>query len=187
VNAKEAARDFRARALVRAVGDGLSATVEQHANPDEVDHVWIRMDVGGDEPLVISVNTFSKRNLFAGFDPRVRVATLRGTWETLPPRGLSVVERFDYAAIETSANVFFEHRERVEIETFIIERCSAARMLEVIGAPYASRRPGLHQVHSRRASCAVTADVVGLDGALRFYFEPPRETEWVLFKFCGQV
>jgi len=187
VNAKVAARDFRTRALVRAVGDRLSATVEQHPNSDEVDHVWISMDVGAEEPLVISVNTFSKRNRLAGFDPRVRVATLRGTWDTLPPRGLSVVESFDYAVIENSANVFFEHRERGEIESFLIERCGAARMLEVIGAPYASRRPGLHQVHSRRASCAVTEDVIGLDGALRFYFEAPRETEWVLFKFCGQV
>ena len=54
------------------------------------------------------------------------------------------------------------------------------------GDLYIREHPGIHQVHSRRASCAVPRDIVGRDGALRFYFGRDTVCETLLFKFCGQ-
>ena len=42
---------------MRAVGRILGAEVEKYDNPDEVDHVWIRMDIGGE--IRVAVNTLS--------------------------------------------------------------------------------------------------------------------------------
>lgn len=172
--------------LICAVGDRLIAEVEQHPNPDEIDHVRITMDAGIGRAIQISINTLSKWNRVAGFDPRVRVGIVRGVWEFLPPRGVSGLGWFDYLDIETVENVFYEHQSRLALDGFLIDRCRRARMLEVWGTPYLNRRPGIHQIHSRRASCAVAEDIVGRDGALKFYFDLERATELVLFKFCGQ-
>lgn len=162
------------------------AEVESHRDPERVDHVWISMDIGGPERVLVSVNTLSIRNRAAGFDPRIRTGIVRATWDHLPPRGAEACSRMDYADIESATNVFFEHFDRPAMEVLLIERCARARLLEVWGAPYHSRQHGLHQVHSRRASCAVQEDIVGRDGALKFYFEQDRSTELILFKFCGQ-
>ncbi len=167
---------------MRAVGRILGAEVEKYDNPDEVDHVWIRMDIGGE--IRVAVNTLSIRNRLAGFDPRVRVGIVRGTGTALPAPGAEVCLRMDYADIEAATNVFFEHYERGKLEALLLDCCAKARMLEVWGAPYSSLRQGIHQVHSRRASCAVPEDISGSDGALKFYFE--SGTLLLLFKFCGQ-
>ena len=168
--------------LVRAVGRVLGAEVEKSANPDAIDHVWIRMDIGGE--ILVSINTLSNRNRLAGFDARVRVGLVRGKWSVLPAVGAEVCERMDYTDIEAMTNVFFEHYERADLEKLLLDCCAEARVLEVWGAPYRHRLQGIHQVHSRRASCAVSEDIVGSDGALKFYFE--KETLLLLFKFCGQ-
>ncbi len=168
--------------LVRAAGRVLGAEVEQSENPDEVDHVWIRMDIGGE--IAVAVNTLSKKNRMAGRDPRVRVGMVRGPEEDPPPPGASACARLDYAEIEARENVFFEHFERAALEVLLLDCCGRARALEVWGAPHGGSREGIHQVHSRRASCAVPEDVVGTDGALKFYFE--EGTLVLLFKFCGQ-
>jgi hypothetical protein len=36
-----------------------------------------------------------------------------------------------------------------------------------------------------RASCSVARDLIGRDGAIRFYF-PEGTAEMLLFKYCGQ-
>ena len=172
--------------MVRVVGGELAARVEEHPNPDYVDHVWILMNAGALRPLV-SINTLSKRNRDAGFDSRIRLGRIRGHWETLPQRGIEAVDRLDYADIEAKHSVFYEFYERRELEEILITTARQAVLLEVWGAPYHMRhRIGIHQVHSRRASCAVPEDIRGLDGALRFYFSADRETQMFLFKFCGQ-
>lgn len=172
--------------LVRAVGNVVSAEVEQHANPDEVDHIWITIDIGIAEQIWVSVNTLSKFNRLAGFDSRVRVGIVRGIWDYLPPRGAAACPNFDYEKIETTANVFFEYYERSAMEKLLLDRCAQARLIEVWGVPYRGSRHGIHQIHSRRASCAVADDVIGQDGALKFYFDQDRATELILLKFCGQ-
>jgi hypothetical protein len=173
--------------LVHAVGGDLTAQVEDHPNPSYVDHVWITMSVGGPERLLVSINTLSKRNREAGFDPRIRLGLVRGEWTTLPPRGLAACPRLDYADIEKAHTVFFEHTLRQDLEDLLVESAHRAVLLEAWGAPYRNkRRLGLHQIHSRRGSCAVPSDIQGLDGALKFYFPRNRETMLLLFKFCGQ-
>ena len=170
--------------LIKVTGRILGAEVEKHECSGYVDHVWIRLHAG--EEIIASVNTSSRKNLLAGFDPRVRVGLIRGTWEILPTPGAEICPVNDYEEIEANFNVFFEHYDRKPLEELLLDRCAAASLLEVWGAPYHQRVPGVHQIHSRRASCAVPGDLRGRDGALRFYFESGQATELFLFKFCGQ-
>lgn len=173
--------------FVHAVGSDLRARLEDHPNPAYVDHVWITMQAGSAERILVSINTQSKRNRDAGFDDRIRVGILRGTWKHRPPRGITSCRGFDYAEVERGANVFYEHYERADLENLLLRAAARAVLLEVWGAPYHSKRhPGIHQIHSRRASCAVAEDVRGQDGALQFYYGEEQQTELMLFKFCGQ-
>jgi len=172
--------------LIRVAGTPVSIRVEEHPDDEHVDHVWITLDIGMSEPVVLSVNTISRRNLLAGFDPRIRVGLIRGHWEFLPPRGATVCGSLDYSEIETSTNVFYEHRTRQEMEALLLSRGRGALLAEAWGAPYRNHRCGVHQIHSRRASCAVPDDLAGRDGALKFYFDQEHATELFLFKFCGQ-
>lgn len=172
--------------FVHAIGGELHVRVEDHPNPDYVDHVWITMNAGPIRPLV-SINTLSKRNRDAGFDHRIRVGIVKGVWETLPQRGIEAAVHLDYGDIERGNSVFFEHYERRDLEDLLVLTVQRATLLEVWGAPYRNKnRFGIHQIHSRRASCAVTADIHGHDGALRFYFPGEKTTSLFLFKFCGQ-
>jgi hypothetical protein len=174
-------------ALFHAVGGNLSARVEQHRDPAHIDHVWIRMKAGEIGSVQVSVNTSSRRNLVAGFDSRVRVGVITAPWEDLPSRGFEPWPRFSYDDFEKSTNVFFEHYEREALEKLLLDSVSQACLLEAWGMPYEHRaHPGLHQIHSRRASCAVAEDIRDRDGALRFYFSERKETDLFLFKFCGQ-
>lgn len=136
--------------------------------------------------MTASINTLSLRNQAAGFDSRVRVGLLKGNWEVLPGIGWETWPRFDYFDEESRHNVFYEHRSRQEMEDLLLGFAGDALLAEVWGAPYWNAGPGIHQIHSRRASCAVSTDIVGLDGALRLYFEKDQEWVMVLLKFCGQ-
>lgn len=174
-------------ALVRVVGDVVHARVEVSARPENVDHVWFTVDAGLREAVEISVNTRSRRNAEGGFDPRIRLGRLRESSTELPGRGVEALARFDYTAFEPTANVFYEALDRREIERLLIDAGKRCARLEIVGTPYhRRRRPGVHQIHSRRASSAVKDDHTGLDGALRFHFDREREAEWWFFKFCGQ-
>ena len=61
----------------------------------------------------------------------------------------------------------------------------AALRIEAWGELYRAQHLGLHQIHSRRASCAVKTDLIGRDGAIRFYLRDGK-AEMFLFKYCGQ-
>jgi hypothetical protein len=65
-------------------------------------------------------------------------------------------------------------------------RCGNCRLIEAWGVPYHRAQPGLHQIHSRRASNAVAEDLRGRDGAVRFYFDEDQRVELALLKFAGQ-
>lgn len=144
------------------------------------------MDTGTGQRLTVAVNTVSFRNRDAGFDPRVRVSFLRGTWTNTPPRGIERCHAFDYESLESHANFYYEPMERPELEKLLMETTARALFLEAWGVPYHHRtRPGIHQIHSRRASCAVPENILKRDGALQFYF-PDHTTCLFLFKFCGQ-
>ena len=174
--------------LVHVVGDHLKTgleSVNQHSRA-EPDHLWITMDPGLSLRVTISVNTLSLRNQDAGFDPRVRVGIVQGTWEHLPERGIEECHRFSYEELAGIDSVDFIPLERVLLEQLLMDKIQRARSLEVWGTPYHREMPGIHQIHSRRASCAVPESVDGRDGALRFHYAEGQRTETVLMKFCGQ-
>lgn len=172
--------------FVHAVGGELHVRVEEHPNPNYVDHVWITMNAGPFRPLV-SINTLSKRNREAGFDPRIRLGMVQGTWKTLPHRGVEAAESFSYEDLEREQTIVYEPYQRRDLEDILVATTKRATLLEVWGAPYRNKnRFGIHQIHSRRASCAVSAELPGHDGALRFYFSADKTTALFLFKFCGQ-
>jgi hypothetical protein len=181
------ALDLFATPFLHVAGSDLQATVEVHRDPRRIDHVWINIDVGRTERLILSINTSSKRNLEAGFDPRVRLGLRRQSWQFLPGRGVEQHAGFNYADVEAAANVFYEHQSREALEDFLLLTAREAILVEAWGEPYYRRRkqPGLHQIHSRRASCAVAEDIKNRDGALRFYFRD-HTSVLCLFKFCGQ-
>ena len=180
-------RAFLDPLLVHAVGQIRHFRVENAIDKERIDHVWITLDIGLQPWVTVSINTRSLRNLDAGFDSRIRLGLLRGKWETLPPQGWEKWNLFNYLAYETRHNIFYEHRERNALEEILRDFSEEALLMEVWGAPYWNQGPGIHQIHSRRASCAVPLDIVDLDGALRFYFEKEREWVMVLLKFCEQL
>lgn len=170
----------------RVVGRPVHVQIEFNEDELRIDHVWITLEVVQWGPVRAAINTLSHLNRIAGFDERVRLGIVRENYETLPVSGIFPCKRFDYAEIEKTANVFYEHLSRPEMERFLIDRGSRAVLAEVWGDIYTLNHLGVHQVHSRRASCAVPHDFVGRDGALKFYFEPEKTCELLLFKFCGQ-
>jgi hypothetical protein len=174
-------------ALVRATGTVLDARVEVADDPRRIDHVWITLDAGLEMPIAIAINTFSRQSLDAGFDPRMRVGILREKWLALPSPGVRELAGFSYADYETREDVTYAYYERTDLEALLLTAARGCLVAEVIGTPYHRRRIGIHQIHSRRASCAKPEEWPGRDGALRFYFADGNEAQWLFFKFCGQV
>jgi len=172
--------------LVHLVGDNSKARVEREDHKPVPDHIWISVDPGVSLRVIISVNTFSLRNGQAGFDPRVRVGIIADTWVKLPERGINECHRFSYDDIPGITAVEFRTVEKVFLEQMILDRVHQSVLLEAWGSPYQRESPGIHQIHSRKASCAVQESVDGRDGALRFFFQEQKRTETFLFKFCGQ-
>jgi len=172
--------------LVRVVGNHLKGAAEPSGPDRHPDHFWISLDSGFGIRISVSINTWSLRNAEAGFDPRVRLGILRGRWESFPERGFSECHRFSYRDLPGEDAVDYRPLERVVLEQLLLDRVTSAAMLEVWGAPYHRDHPGIHQIHSRSASCAVAENRQGVDGALRIYFPEDFRTETLLFKFCGQ-
>ena len=180
----------------RAVGRPLYAEIEPAVRPERVDHVWLMLDAGdpGGEPpslspapvLKLAINTTSLRNRVAGFDPRIRVGIHRETYADLPAVGVFPHPGLDYAQYELEHNVFYEHFEHHAMEALLIDKIREAILVEVWGQLYTRSAVGIHQIHSRRASCAVPEDLIGKDGAIKFYYAEGSRCEMLLFKFCGQ-
>ena len=173
-------------ALMRAVGEPLFSELEYNTDKRRIDHVRIALMIGGPGRFIAAVNTLSIRNRDAGFDSRIRVGVVRSTYDELPALGLFRTEGLDYARIESENNVFYEHHDQAAMERLITGKTAAASLVEVWGEIYRNRRPGIHQIHCRRASCAVPEDLASHDGALKFYFAREKHCEMFLFKFCGQ-
>lgn len=171
----------------RAVGVPLFGEIEPNANPLRVDHVWLMIDAGMSRPLKLAINTTSIRNRDAGFDPRVRVGLIRETYGNLPERGIFPHPGLDYSFLESTHNIFYEHFEHHHLEGFLIQKIEGAILVEVWGELYSRPRNwGVHQIHCRRASSGVPEDLLGRDGALKFFYRRDNACETFLFKFCGQ-
>ena len=172
--------------IVHAAGAPLSFAAETDRVPANIDHFWITIGLGTGEPIRISLSTHSRQNAAAGFDARIRLGTVAGTWTELPTLGLSKSPGLDYRTIEQTSPVLYPEYERPDLEHLLADKAKRAVLIEVWGELYVRTHIGIHQVHSMRASCSVPRDYVGRDGAIRFYF-PTGHTELLLFKYCGQA
>jgi hypothetical protein len=177
---------FRPEEFVLAAGELVSAASEVTADPARRDHFWITIRAGELGRLQISISTYSLKHAAEGFDPRMRVGVVNSQWSQLPSAGIFTAAGLDYAELERVTPIIFQEMERSELEEFLAAKARRAIFVEAWGSFYLRGKPGIHQVHSRRASCSVRTDFVGRDGALRFYY---RESlaEMILFKYCGQV
>ncbi len=167
------------------VGTLAKVEMEVAASPERMDHVLITLDVPPCGHVLLSVNTFSRFNRNAGFEPRVSVAVVKTSYAGMPEPFIEEAMGLDYATVEAQFHPRWELREREELSALLMEKARAALRVEAWGEIYRKDHLGLHQIHSRRASCAVKTDVIGHDGALRFYLRDGR-AEMFLFKFCGQ-
>jgi hypothetical protein len=171
--------------FVRVAGEPAGFAIEQATDPERIDHLWISVRAGRFGLLRITVNTSSLRNRDLGFDPRIYFGIVESNWSQLPLPGLFTSEPFDYAAVSASETVRFHQYERTALENLIQEKVGDALFVEGWGEFYVRGHPGIHQVHSRRASHAFTTDHLGRDGGLRLYFKDGY-AEMLLFKFYGQ-
>jgi hypothetical protein len=177
--------DARHPIQAHLIGIPYKVELEIAPTPSRVDHVWITVQVPPCGGVLLSVNTLSRLNLLGGFDPRVRLGILPSRWEEKPEPLLEPWDGLDYTTIEAQSPVDFQEWEHEALGEMLMGRARAALRIEAWGELYRRDTLGLHQIHSRRASCAVSADVIGRDGALRFYL-PDGAAEMLLFKYCGQ-
>jgi hypothetical protein len=164
----------------------VHAEIEFNTDPARIDHVWITLELDHAAKMRAALNTISRRNRDAGFEQRIRVGIQQSTYEKVPEYGVFECEGLNYADIESGANIFYEYRTQKEMEALLIEKSNRAIMAEIWGDIYEHSHIGIHQIHSRRTSCAVAEDIVGRDGALKFYYAEENAAELLLFKFCGQ-
>ena len=171
--------------LVHVAGSAIAFAAEIDRVPANIDHFWITIGIGTGEPIRIALSTHSRQNAAAGFDPRMRVGIVASSWTELPATGLEKSPGLDYRTIEAASPVSYLEYERPALEVLVADKAKRATLIEAWGELYVRTHAGIHQVHSMRASCSVPRDLVGRDGAIRFYF-PDKTAELLLFKYCGQ-
>ena len=154
-------------------------------NPEDADHLHLTLEVPPFGRLTAAVNTFSRLNRDAGFDPCVRMGIVPAPYEKKPDPGLEELPGQDYAQLEAILPIAYEAYAREALAALLTEKMKRAVRAEVWGELYAREHLGIHQIHSRRASCAVPLDLRNRDGALKLYY-PDGLSELLLFKFCGQ-
>lgn len=172
--------------FVHLVGVPYVVQVEESEDPGKLDHVWLTLEVPPFGRLRVAINTLSRLNRDAGFDARVRVGIVRSKYGDKPNTGLEEFPGFDYAKIEAKEKVAYEEVERETLSELLVVKAKTAIRAEVWGDLYARDHIGLHQIHCRRASCAVKLDLKNRDGALKLYYPEENAAELFLFKFCGQ-
>lgn len=172
--------------FVRVAGVPIAFAAEVDRVPANIDHFWITLSVGTGEPIRIALSTHSRQNAAAGFDPRVRVGVVPSAWSELPSKGIASSRGLDYHEIEAAEPITYIEYERPALEALLAEKTERALFIEAWGELYIRNHLGIHQVHSRRASCSVLQDYKGRDGAIRFYYRDNPTAEMLLFKYCGQ-
>jgi hypothetical protein len=167
-------------------GKPISVVVEHETDVRKNDHVWITVEADSYGALQIALSTMSRQSRAAGFDPRISLAIQTAGWTELPPPGIQQTPGLDYGRLQAEQPVRFVEFEREPLEQLLVEKAERAIFVQAWGEFYVRSHIGVHQVHSRRASFAVPRDLIGQDGAVRFYFERPNQSETLLFKFAGQ-
>ena len=182
---KRRIRKGRESIYVHLVGVPHHVEIEQHRDDRMVDHVWMHVDVGNWGRLRLSVNTLSKLNEKAGFDPRMRLGIIHSTYQARPEPMMDEAPALDFRILEKDPPVNYVTYDQDPLEALLLAKGTRAVRLEAWGELYIQDHLGVHQFHSRRASAAIPRDVIGKDGALKFYF-PDHTAEMLLFKFSGQ-
>lgn len=172
--------------LVHVAGVPIAFAAEIDAVISNIDHFWITIGIGNDRTLRIALSTHSRQNAAAGFDPRMRVGIVTSTWTEVPAIGIQLHKGLDYPEIEKGETINYIFYERPALEKLLTEKAGRAIFIEAWGEFYFRKERGIHQIHSRRASCSVARDEIGRDGAIRFYFGDNATAEMLLFKYCGQ-
>ncbi len=171
---------------VTVAGEIAAVAIEKEEDERKVDHVWITVRAGAIGRMQISLSTCSRQSRAAGFDPRVRVGSIRAEWSELPPPGVRATAPLDYRVLESAHPIEYAAYERAALEELLVARASSAIYVEGWGELYVRAHIGIHQVHSRRASFAVPRDHIGRDGAVQFFYREPNVRELLLLKFAGQ-
>ena len=172
--------------FVHVTGVPYAVEREVSEDPANADHIYITLEAPPFGRLRAAVNTLSRLNRDAGADGRIRVGIVKSSWTEKPAPALVEEHDQDYAKIEAAKNVTYEFYENEPLAALLMERAKRAVRVEVWGDLYARDHLGIHQIHSRRASCAVPQDIKDRDGALKLYYAEDHTAELFLFKFCGQ-
>jgi hypothetical protein len=149
--------------FVHVAGAPIAFAAEIDRVPDNIDHFWITIGMGSGESIRIALSTHSRQNAAAGFDPRVRVGIIASPWRELPAAGLSGCRGLDYQDLEAASPVTYIEYARPALEALLAEKTGRALFIEAWGDLYVRNHLGIHQVHSRRASCSVLQDYTGRD------------------------
>ena len=126
-------------------GIPIAFAVETDPVPSSIDHFWINIRIGSGEPIRIALNTHSKQNAAAGFDPRVRVGVVRSAWKELPATGVLPCRGFDYREIEAAWPVSYINYDRPALEALLAEKAGRAIFIEAWGESYVRNHRGIHQ------------------------------------------
>ena len=175
--------------LVHVAGTPIAFAAEVDRVPSNIDHFWITIGIGHNDSLRIALNTHSRQNAAAGFDPRIKVGVIPSNWKDLPTSGVTIARGLDYAEIEANAEhpIIFVDYERPALERLLMDKCERAVFIEAWGEFYFRKEHGIHQIHSRRASCSVPKDEIGRDGAIRFFFGHDATAEMLLLQILRSV
>ena len=82
------------------IGTLAKVDLEVASSPERVDHVWVTLDVPPCGTVLLSVNTLSRANLNAGFDPSVRAAIVKTSYAGVPEPFIEEAMGLDYATVE---------------------------------------------------------------------------------------
>ena len=164
----------------------IRVLVETSERPEKIDHLWIDLSAGSEGILRVSLSTYSRQSHAAGVDPRVWLGIVDSTWRELPAAGVNPAHPLNYSALESVHPIDYVPYDRPALERLLTKKSGRAVFAEAWGSLYLRGRPGVHQIHSRRASYAVATDRLGEDGALQFFYEE-GVAEMLLFKFAGQL
>ena len=172
--------------FVHVRGIPYTVAVEESEDPLKVDHIYLNVEAPPFGRLRVAINTLSRLNRDAGFDPRMRVGIIRSTYTEKPTPGLEECAGLDYAKQEEKHNVFYETLDHDAIVEMLVAKMKVAIRAEIWGELYARDHIGIHQVHCRRASSAVPQDLKSRDGAFKLYYPQDNLAEAFLLKFHGQ-
>src|SRR6187397_1155377 len=118
---------------------GVPYLVEQPPQDDAalVDPLWLTIEVPPYGRLRTVLNTTSRANRDAGFDGRVRLGIVAGTWTEKPAPALNEDRGQDYVKISAAFPVTFQEYERDELAALLTERAKKAVRAEIWGDLYA--------------------------------------------------